>query len=137
MSWVSGAGVGVLPGGKVVRMLASLSWRSSKGLGAPTVMSAPLEGLGEGDHVADVADAAEDHHQAIEARPPAWMLELAESLILGRLPTGVIVGTAVVEKVTRGDSLYEWHLADVRRLKEFRKPTGHPQPTWFTAFKTP
>ena len=36
--------------------------------------------------------------------PPAWMVELAELLILKKLPTGVIVGTAVIERVTRVDS---------------------------------
>jgi hypothetical protein len=34
-----------------------------------------------------------------EALPP-WMIELAEALILGDLPTGVIVGSAVIEKVS-------------------------------------
>ena len=28
--------------------------------------------------------------------PPQWMMELAEELILGRLPRGVIVGSAVI-----------------------------------------
>ena len=46
------------------------------------------------------------------------MLELAKMLILKDLPTGVIVGTAVIEEVTRGDSLYEWHLTDVERVKK-------------------
>src|SRR5439155_7985074 len=43
--------------------------------------------------------------------------ELAELLISGELPTGVIVGSAVIEKVTMGDQFYEWHLADVRRVR--------------------
>src|SRR5438270_221097 len=30
--------------------------------------------------------------------PPQWMLELAERLILDKLPTGVIVGSAVIER---------------------------------------
>ena len=33
-----------------------------------------------------------------EAGPQPWMLELAKMLILKDLPTGVIVGTAVIEK---------------------------------------
>ncbi len=32
--------------------------------------------------------------------PPQWMLDLAKLLILDELPTGVIVGSAVIEKVT-------------------------------------
>ena len=66
--------------------------------------------------------------------PPDWMLELAQMLILKDLPTGVIVGTASIKQVVKGDSLYEWHLTDVERVKKMRKPKGHPQPVWFTPF---
>jgi predicted transcriptional regulator len=66
--------------------------------------------------------------------PEPWMLELAKMLILKDLPTGVIVGTASIKEVVKGDSLYEWHLTDVERAKRFRKPKGHPQPVWFTPF---
>jgi hypothetical protein len=66
--------------------------------------------------------------------PPAWLMELAEELILDKLPRGVIVGSAVIEKVTRGEQFFEWHLGDVQRIKKFRKPTGHPQPVWFNPF---
>jgi hypothetical protein len=70
--------------------------------------------------------------------PPEWMLELAEELILDKLPRGVIVGTARIEKVTRSTSsrrdLFEWHLVDVERLLRPRKPSGHPQPVWFKPF---
>ncbi|HEV7298595.1 MAG TPA: ASCH domain-containing protein [Tepidisphaeraceae bacterium] len=71
--------------------------------------------------------------------PPPWMLTLADRLILrgpdgGDLPTGVIVGTAVIERVTQGPTSYEWHLGDVQRATRLRKPTGHPQPVWFTPF---
>jgi predicted transcriptional regulator len=66
--------------------------------------------------------------------PQPWMLELAKMLILKDLPTGVIVGTASIKEVVKGDSLYEWHLTDVERAKRFRKPKGHPQPVWFTPF---
>jgi predicted transcriptional regulator len=72
--------------------------------------------------------------------PQPWMLELANMLILKDLPTGVIVGSAVIEEVTQaaststGQALFEWHLADVHRAKQLRKPRGHPQPVWFTPF---
>jgi ASCH domain len=69
--------------------------------------------------------------------PPPWMLELAKSLILddqGGLPTGVIVGSAVIEKVAPGDGIYEWHLTGVERIDRPRKPAKHPQPAWFLPF---
>ncbi len=67
------------------------------------------------------------------------MIELAEQVKLiepgALLPTGVIVGSAVIEKVSpREDGMFQWHLADVERAKRFRKPKGHPQPVWFTPF---
>jgi hypothetical protein len=68
---------------------------------------------------------------------PPWMAELANGLRLfpGDLPTGVIVGSAVIEQVTRrDDGMYQWHLAAVVRAKRLRKPSGHPQPVWFTPF---
>ena len=69
---------------------------------------------------------------------PPWMIELAEGLRLwkpGDLPTGVIVGSAVIEKCTRGaHDLYQWHLADVTRETTLRKPLRHPQPAWFIPF---
>jgi predicted transcriptional regulator len=66
--------------------------------------------------------------------PEPWMLNLAQMLILNDLPTGVIVGSAVIEKVTQGTDFYEWHLSDIERAKKLRKPKGHPQPVWFTPF---
>ena len=45
--------------------------------------------------------------------PPEWMIELAKLLIVEDLPTGVVVGSAMIEKVTRGDNFYEWHLSGV------------------------
>ena len=89
--------------------------------------------------------------------PEPWMLELAQMLILKDLPTGVVVGTAVIakcEKIEDGglriedgveasgqssiidtqSSLFRWHLTDVERAKRLRKPKGHPQPVWFTPF---
>ena len=71
---------------------------------------------------------------------PAWMVELAEQVgmiepgALALLPRGVIVGSAVIEKVSRVDSMYGWHLAGARRARKLRKPDGHPQPAWFRAF---
>ena len=74
--------------------------------------------------------------------PPAWMLELAELLILGKLPRGVIVGSATISHVTgplppsplNDHPLYQWHLTDVRRVARLRKPDRHPQPAWFRPF---
>ena len=82
------------------------------------------------------------------ARPPAWMVELAEQVRLiepellrgALLPTGVIVGSAVIEDVIPPDradggaGLFRWQLADVRRIKTPRKPTGRPQPVWSNPF---
>jgi len=54
------------------------------------------------------------------------------------LPTGVIVGSAVIDRVTRDEEsaggLYRWHLTGVERAKRLRKPIGHPQPVWFRPF---
>ena len=70
--------------------------------------------------------------------PPPWIVELADALELfpprRPLPTGVIVGSAVIEKVSRGDGFYRWHLCDVRRARTLRRPTRHPQPVWFEPF---
>ena len=78
---------------------------------------------------------------------PAWMIELAEQVkliepeLLGgvMLPTGVIVGSAVIERITPPDpgdptALFRWHLVDVQRAKKLRKPARHPQPSWFLPF---
>lgn len=75
------------------------------------------------------------------APPPQWMIQLAEQVKLiepgALLPTGVIVGSAVIEKmsqVDQGEAMYRWHLADVQRAKKFRKPRLHPQPVWLKPF---
>ena|SRR5438477_11819110 len=52
----------------------------------------------------------------------------------GDLPRGLIVGTATITRCTRNNGHYEWHLADVKRLKRPRKPKGQPQPVWFRPF---
>jgi predicted transcriptional regulator len=77
------------------------------------------------------------------ARPPAWMVELAEQVgliapdALAALPTGVLVGSAVIERVDQvpaaGPYRFAWHLGHVRRAADARKPVGHPQPVWFEA----
>ena len=79
------------------------------------------------------------------ATPPGWMIELdfdALSRVAkqvgmietdAELPTGVIVGSAVIEKVIPPDpadgaaGLFRWELADVRRMKTPRKPDGRPR----------
>ncbi len=70
--------------------------------------------------------------------PPGWMIELAEQVgLLGPdadLATGCIIGSAVIEKVSRNDDIFEWHLKEVKRLARQRKPSGHPQPVWFNPF---
>src|SRR5687768_17403171 len=62
---------------------------------------------------------------------PGWMVELAEQVKMIEagvlLPTGVIVGSAVIERVSRVDDVYHWHLADVERATKLLKPKGQPQ----------
>ena len=68
---------------------------------------------------------------------PPWMVELANGLRLfpHALPTGVIVGSAVIDRVEPGPrGMFEWHLRDVERAPTLRKPLGHPQPVWFRPF---
>lgn len=78
-----------------------------------------------------------DLAMAKDAAELPWMAELANALKLfpEELQTGVIVGSAVIEKVEqRDDGMYAWHLGGVERAKRLRKPAGHPQPVWFRAF---
>ena len=67
---------------------------------------------------------------------PGVMLELARELMGVDLPTGVIVGSAVISHCTPmpGVPAYEWHLADVERIASPRKPERQPQPVWFRPF---
>ena len=51
-----------------------------------------------------------------------------------QLPTGVIVGSAVIAQCEANNGHYQWHLSDVERLKRPRKPKRMPQPVWFTPF---
>ena len=67
------------------------------------------------------------------------MIEIAKVLILGDLPAGAIVGSAVIEKVTPpdpsdADGMFSWHLADVKCAKRLRTPERHTQPAWFNLF---
>lgn len=69
------------------------------------------------------------------------MIELAEGVGLwkrGELPSGVIVGSAVIERCSILEGIdtpmYGWHFADVRRATRLRKPTRHPQPGWFKPY---
>jgi hypothetical protein len=76
--------------------------------------------------------------------PPGWMIELAEQLRLiepgALLPTGVIVGTAVIERCVPvaahglAPTHYAWHLREVERVQRHRKPKRMPQPVWFVPF---
>lgn len=80
------------------------------------------------------------------ATPPAWMIELdfdelsrvAEQVKLidpgTVLPTGVIVGSAIMQKVSRVGDFFRWHLTSVERATDLRKPLRHPQPVWFKPF---
>jgi hypothetical protein len=63
------------------------------------------------------------------------MIELAEQIKLIpaglELPRGVIVGSAIIERVAEIDGMYGWHLGQVQRARKLRKPKGQPQPVWF------
>jgi hypothetical protein len=84
----------------------------------------------------------------VPAEPlPGWLIELAEQVRMiepgALLPTGVIVGSAVIERCLpvqltanyeQSAPTYAWHLTEVQRLPVPLKPSGHPQPVWFRAF---
>jgi ASCH domain len=73
--------------------------------------------------------------------PPDWMVELARQIKLIpkdlELPTGVIVGTARIDRVVepkgKGDP-FAWVLKDVERWATPKKPDRHPQPVWWRPF---
>jgi hypothetical protein len=76
-------------------------------------------------------------------RLPAWMIELAQQVGMiepgAELPTGVIVGSAVIEHVVappadQAGGMFQWHLTGAERATTFRKPQRHPQPVWFEPF---
>jgi hypothetical protein len=90
-------------------------------------------------------DLAVPGHTPDERPLPPWMIELAEGLRMwkpGELPTGVIVGSAIVERCAgpivpsslSPGPYYQWHLTGVERLAQLRKPKRHPQPAWFNPF---
>jgi hypothetical protein len=87
-----------------------------------------------------VADgrAAEADLRIAAPPPPLWMIELAEQVKMIEpgtiLPTGVILGSAVIARCIQNDGHYEWHLRKVQRLSQAKKPTRHPQPVWFKPF---
>lgn len=72
--------------------------------------------------------------------PPQWMIELARQVRMiepdeqGELPTGVIVGSAMIEAVTPAEGIFQWHLTQVRSLSRHRKPSRQPLPSWFRPF---
>jgi len=93
-----------------------------------------------------------------ETPVPPWMMELAEQVALippgTQLPRGLIVGSAIIEKVQRVSSqltvgskrnadaplttdngqlttVYAWHLTGIERFASPRQPSGHPQPMWW------
>jgi hypothetical protein len=63
--------------------------------------------------------------------PPFKTVLQSHELDADLYSTVCIHSGAVIEKVTRGDDPYEWHLTEVERAKKFRKPAGDPQPVWF------
>ena len=72
-----------------------------------------------------------------EAEALPWLAELATGLKLfpATLPTGVLVGSAVIAAVQqRGDGMFGWQLSQVERLAKPLRPNGHPQPTWWFPF---
>jgi hypothetical protein len=74
-------------------------------------------------------------------RLPAWLIELAEQVkwierelqAAGPppLPRGVIVGSAVIDGVSRLDGMYAWHLTGVERATTLLKPGRRPGQVWF------
>ena len=50
------------------------------------------------------------------------------------VPTGVIVGTAIIIGCEGSNGRYHWHLDGVRRLRRSRRPRRMPQPMWFMPF---
>lgn len=53
----------------------------------------------------------------------------------GELPTGVLVGSAVISDCIHKEGWWQWHLTGVRRYKRPRrlKRGTHPQPVWIRA----
>ena len=73
----------------------------------------------------------------VAAKPPPWIVELATAMKLfgdKELPTGVIVGSAMIDLCIAGEGFFQWRFADVERAKKLIKPTRPPQPVWFEPF---
>ena len=96
----------------------------------------PLRGKAQRPIVADNVSVA---------NAPPWMIELANALRIfdHELPTGLIVGSAVISHCTQSSKtdnepltldFFQWHLTDVERLARPRRPRNHPQPVWFRPF---
>lgn len=63
---------------------------------------------------------------------PYWVKKYGfEELNLEKLPRGVVVGSVDLHDCDGG----EWHLRNPIRAKTLRRPTGRPQPIWFTPFE--
>ena len=132
---------------------------ASKGKGRVEVRSQTPEVTNAGEHVrvspigpltcdprpvvSDLSVLSSDNLTA--EQPPRWLVEMAAMLRLiepgSALPTGVIVGSAVIERVSPPDPAadgpsgpFRWHLTGVERADTLRKPHGHPQPAWFRPF---
>ena len=112
-----------------------------RGIKTVEYRSRPTRIIGERFHIYASKGAGKTAWSRDLAMPdqlPRWMLELAAQIKLIppdlQLPTGVIVGSAVIEKVSQVDHIYRWHLAGVERARKLRKPAKHPQPVWSNPF---
>ena len=54
----------------------------------------------------------------------------------GDLPTGLLVGTAIIRECRAVGNVYEWHLRRVSRLSEPLRPTEPAGPLWFRPYRT-
>lgn len=63
---------------------------------------------------------------------PHWVKKYGiEKVNLEELPRGVVVGSVELHRCDGG----EWHLRHPMRARVLRRPTGRPQPIWFTPFE--
>ncbi|MFT3878906.1 MAG: ASCH domain-containing protein [Gemmatales bacterium] len=63
---------------------------------------------------------------------PYWLKKYGfEKVNLEELPRGFVVGSVELHDCVGG----EWHLRHPVRAKVLRRPTGRPQPIWFTPFE--
>lgn len=122
----------------ILRGLKTIEYRSrpTKVVGVPFLIYASKKPVKLRTPALPKAWSDELEVPSVADAPPRAVVELVQRMRLDApLPTGVIVGTATIARVTLGDDgLWCWHLADVTRAKELRAPVGHPQPVWFNAF---